>query len=213
MIEENFETESLEALAERIVQYANEADERTIEAALLIRMARDRVNRGKAGNTTWYEWAPKNIGLSTTRLRELQRIADAPDPKKELERLRKCARKRAEKHRQKQKAKQATPLRSGGDETVKSPAEPEEDRQSPSESGSERGEGHVEERKDEPPLRNGGEDAGAKTAEVPNCRGRLIRWAEDAPLEQIERAWALIQGLEPAAPASDPEDPTASVAA
>ncbi len=89
MVNETVERESLETLAEKIARYSTEADKQTIEAADLIREARKRVEAGKAGDTTWYEWAPKNIKLSLSRLRELQRIAEAQDPRKELERLRK----------------------------------------------------------------------------------------------------------------------------
>ncbi len=111
MINETFETETLETLAVKIAQYATEADERTIEAAKLIREARKRVEAGEAGDITWYSWAPKNIKLSMSRLRELQRIAEAEDPQKELKRLRKITRKRVERHREK---KRSAPLRNGG---------------------------------------------------------------------------------------------------
>lgn len=89
MVNETVKKESLGALAEKIAHCATQADEHTITAALLIREARKRVEAGEAGDTTWYEWAPKNIKLSLSRLRELQRIAEAQDPRKELERLRK----------------------------------------------------------------------------------------------------------------------------
>ncbi len=104
MINESVETETLEALAVKIAQYATEADERTIEAAKLIREARKRVEAGEAGDTTWYSWAPNNIKLSLSRLRELQRIAEAEDPRKELERIRKKTQERVERHRAKGRA-------------------------------------------------------------------------------------------------------------
>ena len=88
MVNETFETETLEALAVKIAQYATEADEKTIEAAKLIREARKRVEAGEAGDTNWYSWGRKNIKLLLSRLRELQRIAAAQDPRKELKRLR-----------------------------------------------------------------------------------------------------------------------------
>lgn len=124
MINDSPNLEPLEALAEQIVRCANEADERTLEAARLVRDARQRIERGEAGEVTWYEWARQHINLSESRLRELQRIGAAPDPAAELKRLREMARKRAETHREKQ---QAAPLRNGG-AVVKECAEPEPDR-------------------------------------------------------------------------------------
>ena len=88
MTNETFETETLETLAEKIARYATEADEKTIEAAKLVGEARKRVEAGEAGDTSWYSWGPKNIKLLLSRLRELQRIAAAQDPRKELKRLR-----------------------------------------------------------------------------------------------------------------------------
>ncbi len=125
MLNETIETETLETLAKKIARYANEADERTIEAAMLLRAARSRIENGELGETKWYVWARKNINLSMTRLRELQRIAGAEDPQKELERLREKARVRVERHRKK---KRSAPLRNGGT-TVKDSAELEGDRQ------------------------------------------------------------------------------------
>jgi len=118
--------DSLAVLAERIARYAREADDRTLLAALLVREARARVDDGEAGAVTWYEWAPQNINLSESRLRELQRIAEAPDPHAELARLREKVRKRVEKHREK---KRSAPLRNGGAAVREEVApEPERDR-------------------------------------------------------------------------------------
>ncbi len=89
MINESVETETLATLAEKIARYATEADEKTIEAAKLIREARKRVEAGEAGEVKWYEWGRKNIKLLITHLRELQLIAAAEDPRKQLHRLRK----------------------------------------------------------------------------------------------------------------------------
>ncbi len=125
MLNETIETETLETLAKKIAQHATEGDKQTIEAAILMRAARSRIENGELGKTTWYEWARKNIDLSMTRLRELQRIAGAEDPQKELERLREKARSRVERHRVK---KRSAPLRNGG-ATVKDSAELEGDRQ------------------------------------------------------------------------------------
>jgi hypothetical protein len=111
MVNETVEDVTLEILAEKITQYAIEADDRTLVAAKLVREARKRVDAGEAGEITWYEWAPNNIELSQSRLRELQSIAAADDPKKELDRLRKKTRERVERHREK---KASAPLRNGG---------------------------------------------------------------------------------------------------
>ena len=125
-IKETLETETLEVLAEKIARYATEADERTIEAAKLISEARKRVEAGEADDTNWYSWAAKNIKLSESRVRELQRIAAAEDPQKELERGRKKTRERVERHREKKKS---AALRNGG-ASVAGTAEMEDDRKS-----------------------------------------------------------------------------------
>ena len=126
MTNETFETETLETLAEKIAQYATEADEKTIEAAKLVGEARKRVEAGEAGDTNWYSWATKNIKLSLSRLRELQRIAEAEDPQQELKRGRKKTQERVERYREK---KNSVPLRNGG-ATLKVTAEMEDDRRS-----------------------------------------------------------------------------------
>ncbi len=126
MTNKTSKTETLETLAEKIAQYATEADEKTIEAAKLIREARERVEAGEAGDTNWYSWARKNIKLSMSRLRELQRIAAADNPQKELERQRKVTQKRVERHREKKKL---PPLRNGS-AILKVTAEMEDDRRS-----------------------------------------------------------------------------------
>ena len=118
--------ETLETLAEKIAQYATEADEKTLEAAKLVGEARKRVAAGDAGDITWYSWADKNIKLSKSRLRELQLIAEAEDPQKELRRQRKVTQKRVERYREKKKS---APLRNGG-ASITETAELEEDRQS-----------------------------------------------------------------------------------
>ena len=126
MTNESVERETLEILAEKITRYANEADEKTLEAAKLIREARKRVEAGDAGDVTWETWAGENIKLCDSRLRELQRIAEAEDPPKELERQRKMTRERVERHREKKKS---AALRNGG-ESITETVEMEEDRQS-----------------------------------------------------------------------------------
>ncbi len=49
-VNEASKTESLKILAEKIVRSATEADERTLEAAILIREARKRIDSGEAGD-------------------------------------------------------------------------------------------------------------------------------------------------------------------
>ncbi len=85
MTDQTFDKEPLERIAEQIREFATTADESTIKAALLVREARARLDAGELGDTTWYEWAPKNIKLKMSRLRELQRIAEAENPKAELD--------------------------------------------------------------------------------------------------------------------------------
>ena len=82
MVNESVEKEPLGTLAEKIAQHATEGDRQTIEAAMLMRAARSRIENGELCETKWYEWARKNIKLSETRLRELQLIAKAEDPQR-----------------------------------------------------------------------------------------------------------------------------------
>jgi len=95
---------SLDDLARDIERHAEQADECVIAATMLLREARVRVEAGEAGDIKWYAWAEKNIKLSQSRLRDLLRIAEADDPRKELERQRRLLRERVEKHRGKEAA-------------------------------------------------------------------------------------------------------------
>ena len=123
---EPLEPESLEALAERIASCANPTDDKMIEAAMLIREARKRFAAGEVGKADWETWARENINLGDSRLRQLQRIANAKDPQKELERQQKMTRERVERHREKKKS---AALRNAGASLTET-AELEEDRQS-----------------------------------------------------------------------------------
>ncbi len=81
--------DTLEIVAKKIVAMAKKSDEYVISAAVLVRKVRQRVNSGEAGpGVKWGPWAAENIKLSTSRIRELQRIGDADDPEAELERIR-----------------------------------------------------------------------------------------------------------------------------
>lgn len=91
--------EALHAVARRIEAHAHAADQETIEAALLLRDLRRRIEAGEAGDVKWYAWARENIQLGQTRVRELQRIAEAEDPQAEIESLRRRIRERVERHR------------------------------------------------------------------------------------------------------------------
>ncbi len=86
MTNESVEREPLDILAEKITRYANATDEKMIEAAKLVGEARKRVEAGEVGKADWETWARENINLGDSRLRQLQRIASAKDPQKELER-------------------------------------------------------------------------------------------------------------------------------
>ncbi len=96
--------EPLDVVARQIEAHAKKSDEHVISAAMLMREARRRVDAGEAGGITWCAWALNNIKLSPSRLRDLQKIADADDPMKELERQRKLTQKRVEEHRAKKAA-------------------------------------------------------------------------------------------------------------
>lgn len=95
--------EPLDIVAQKIATHAKKADDYVIAAAMLLREARERVEAGEAGEVTWYAWARKNIPLQESRLRDLKRIAEAKDPRKELERQRRLGRERAERHREQKK--------------------------------------------------------------------------------------------------------------
>lgn len=91
--------EPIEDLISRIEVDARGSDDRVIAVAMLVRKLRQRIESGEVGKVTWYEWAPKHIKLSKTRLKELMRIAEAPDPHKEVQRLRGLALERASRFR------------------------------------------------------------------------------------------------------------------
>ena len=93
--------EPLDVVAKTIEAHAKKSDEYIISAAMLLGEARRRVDAGEAGNVKWGTWAPENIHLSLSRLRDLQRIAEADNPAKELERQRSLTRIRVAKLREK----------------------------------------------------------------------------------------------------------------
>ena len=91
--------ESLDTVARRIEQNANQSADLVITAGNLILEARRRVKDGEAGEISWSAWARDNIDLSDSRLRELQRIAAADDPEKAVKRQRAATQKRVAAHR------------------------------------------------------------------------------------------------------------------
>lgn len=101
----NLAAEPLKTVASKIEAHAKKSDECVIAAAMLVAEARRRIEAGEAGDITWSAWARKNIKLSESRLYELQFIAEADDPAKELARQRELTQKRVEKHREKKAAK------------------------------------------------------------------------------------------------------------
>jgi len=98
---------TLTELARSIESHAKKSDEHLIQAAMAMREARTRIESQEVGDISWDEWAFKNIKLKSTRLQEIHRISIAENPEWEIERQRKQAQKRAEKHRQKKKSEAA----------------------------------------------------------------------------------------------------------
>jgi hypothetical protein len=86
-------------LISEITKKAENADDQTIRSAFLMRELRKRVEGGKLGpEVKWYEWALKNLDMRVSRLKELQRIAKAKEPRAELERLRNLATERVKRY-------------------------------------------------------------------------------------------------------------------
>ncbi len=98
MIEANTKT-TLDTVARRIEQHAEQSADQAIIAGKLILEARGRVEAGEAGKISWSGWARENIDLSSSRLRELARIAKAKDPATAAKQQRAATRKRAAAHR------------------------------------------------------------------------------------------------------------------
>jgi hypothetical protein len=170
MVEKPIEKGQLEALAEKIAQCANQAEDKVLEAASLMREARKRIVAGQAGEIKWSVWAEKNIKLSKSRLRELMRIAEAEDPKKELERLRVLNNARQTRHRN-NNTKASAPLRNGGND-AKVVSEAMEARTAPPASSA----------------------ADSKASEEPE-RERLIAWAQEAPIEHVGEVLSFAKNL------------------
>lgn len=96
--------QTIKALVAHIVERANEGDEQLIALAKIVRELKQRVEAGEAGaGIKWMEWALKNIKLKSTRLYELNAIANADDPKKELDDLRRANRERQKERRERLK--------------------------------------------------------------------------------------------------------------
>jgi hypothetical protein len=71
----------------------------TLAAALLVREARERVERGEAGAVKWLEWSRKHLKIGRTWMHYLTAVADAPDPAKLVQRQRAATLKRVQAHR------------------------------------------------------------------------------------------------------------------
>lgn len=93
--------EPLEELVRRIEAHAKSADEQVLKAAALVAEVRQRIEAGEGEGLKWLEWARKHIKLSHSRLYELHSIAEADDPAKELERIRKQGCERVKRYRKK----------------------------------------------------------------------------------------------------------------
>ena len=100
--------EVLMGLAREIEEHAQKSDDHVIQAAKLLRKARKLFENADPISDSWEKWARANIDLSQSRLRDLQRIADADNPEAELERQRRLTRERVQKHRAKQTAQAKT---------------------------------------------------------------------------------------------------------
>ena len=70
----------------RVESAAQKADQGVIEAArALVELRQAVLEGGVADGKSWYKWADVNIKVSQSRLRELMRIAAAPDPAQEVD--------------------------------------------------------------------------------------------------------------------------------
>ncbi len=70
------------------------AVDRTVAAAVLLKQAQDRIERGEGDGITWDEWLKANVKLKKTRVRDLLKIAEADDKAKAVLNLREKTRKR-----------------------------------------------------------------------------------------------------------------------
>lgn len=96
----------IELLIQEIETGANKADDHVMAAALRLRELRQRVEGGELGeNVKWMAWARASFQkISISRLYELSAIADARDPRAELERQREMTCEKVKKHREKKTA-------------------------------------------------------------------------------------------------------------
>lgn len=126
MTEKQNTNEPLTDLAVRIVACVTPSNEKILEAAKLVGIARRRVENGDAGEITWSAWSTEHIDLSASRMNELWRIAKADDPAAKLREIRDKTCERVAKHRKGRK----NPLRngSGSDNTENPPTILEPDR-------------------------------------------------------------------------------------
>lgn len=105
-------------MAKKIVAHVKKSDNHLITAAMLVVEAHNRVRDGAAGSISWQDWCRKNINLSRSRIRELERIGEANDPDAMLAQIRDQTARRVARHRMKKapaKAGSPPPLRNGDD--------------------------------------------------------------------------------------------------
>ena len=112
---------TLPEMAEQILENLNQAndhltqaDQKVINAAMIVVAAKQHVDQGRAGDIGWYDWALEHTGLRETRLKELYSIGIADDPLTELHRQRGLGKTRNKTLRDKKKA-EAPPSRDGDD--------------------------------------------------------------------------------------------------
>jgi hypothetical protein len=93
---------SIPELILEITRESDDADDQTIRSALMLRQLRIRVQADELGpNVKWFEYALQAVKLKKSRLKELDKIARAKDPRNELNYLRRLAVERAKRHKPK----------------------------------------------------------------------------------------------------------------
>ena len=102
---------TLETVKKRVEGEADIYFRDILAAALLVKEARERVERGEAGDLKWLEWSRKHLKIGRTWMHYLTAVADAPDPAKLVERQRAATLKRVQAHRARTAAQSREPDR------------------------------------------------------------------------------------------------------
>jgi hypothetical protein len=93
---------SIPELIFEITRKSDIGDEETILSALMLRQLRLRVQAGELGTgIKWFEYALQAVKLKKSRLKELDKIARAKDPRSELNYLKRLAVERAKRFKPK----------------------------------------------------------------------------------------------------------------